>query len=103
RHMGAPARHGDAGPRRGPHPAGARERSVNRPPVGRLLVLLTVMVFGLTGVMARLSVLQVREGTSYEERGYDQRLHTFILTAQSGAILDASRQALGLLVGGRAR
>ena len=77
-------RHGDAGPRRGPHPAGARERSVNRPPVGRLLVLLTVMLFGLTGVMARLSVLQVREGTSYEERGYDQRLHTFILPAQRG-------------------
>jgi len=74
---------------------------VNRPPVGRLLVLLTVMVFGLTGVMARLSVLQVREGTSYEERGYDQRLHSFILPAQRGSILDASRQPLALSVDAR--
>jgi len=74
---------------------------VSRPPVGRLLVLLTVMLFGLTGVMARLSVLQVREGTSYEERGYDQRLHTFILPAQRGSILDASRQPLALSVDAR--
>ncbi len=74
---------------------------MNRPPVGRLLVLLTVMLFGLTGVMARLSVLQVREGTSYEERGYDQRLHTFILPAQRGSILDASRQPLALSVDAR--
>jgi cell division protein FtsI (penicillin-binding protein 3) len=74
---------------------------VNRPPVGRLLVLLTVMVLGLTGVMARLSVLQVREGGSYEERGYDQRLHTFTLPAQRGSILDASRQPLALSVEAR--
>jgi cell division protein FtsI (penicillin-binding protein 3) len=64
-------------------------------------VLLTVMLFGLTGVMARLSVLQVREGGSYEERGYDQRLHTFILPAQRGSILDASRQPLALSVDAR--
>jgi cell division protein FtsI (penicillin-binding protein 3) len=69
---------------------------VRPPPVGRLIVLLAVMVLGLTGVMARLSVLQVREGDSYEERGYSQRLHTFILPAQRGSILDASRQPLAL-------
>ena len=74
---------------------------MKRPPVGRLLVLLTVMLFGLTGVMARLSVLQVREGGSYEERGYDQRLHTFTLPAQRGSILDASRQPLALSVDAR--
>jgi cell division protein FtsI (penicillin-binding protein 3) len=69
---------------------------VRPPPVGRLLVLLAVMVLGLTGVMARLSVLQVREGGSYEERGYSQRLRTFTLPAQRGSILDASRQPLAL-------
>jgi cell division protein FtsI (penicillin-binding protein 3) len=74
---------------------------VRPPPVGRLLVLLVVMVLGLTGVMTRLSVLQVREGGSYEERGYSQRLHTFTLPAQRGSILDASRQPLALSVEAR--
>jgi cell division protein FtsI (penicillin-binding protein 3) len=74
---------------------------VRRPPVGRLLALLSVMLFGLTGVMARLTVLQVREGVSYEERGFDQRLHTFTLPAQRGSILDASRQPLALSVEAR--
>jgi cell division protein FtsI (penicillin-binding protein 3) len=69
---------------------------VRPPPVGRLLVLLVVMMLGLTGVMARLSVLQVREGSSYEERGYSQRLHTFTLPAQRGSILDSSRQPLAM-------
>lgn len=71
------------------------------PPVGRLLVLLVVMMLGLTGVMARLSILQVHEGGSYEERGYSQRLHTFTLPAQRGSILDASRQPLALSVEAR--
>ena len=71
------------------------------PPVGRLLVLLVVMMLGLTDVMARLSILQVREGGSYEERGYSQRLHTFTLPAQRGSILDASRQPLALSVEAR--
>lgn len=74
---------------------------MRRPPVGRLLVLLVVMMLGLTGVMARLSVLQLREGGSYEERGYSQRLHTFTLPAQRGSILDASRQPLALSVEAR--
>ncbi|MEO8291751.1 MAG: penicillin-binding protein 2 [Actinomycetota bacterium] len=74
---------------------------MRRPPVGRLLVLLVVMMLGLTGVMARLSVLQLREGGSYEERGYFQRLHTFTLPAQRGSILDASRQPLALSVEAR--
>lgn len=74
---------------------------MRRPPVGRLLVLLVVMMIGLTGVMARLSVLQVREGGSYEERGYSQRLRTFTLPAQRGSILDASRQPLALSVEAR--
>ena len=74
---------------------------MNRPPVGRLLVLLTVMLFGLTGVMAGCRSCRCGEGTSYEERGYDQRLHTFILPAQRGSILDASRQPLALSVDAR--
>lgn len=69
--------------------------------MGRLLVLLVVMMLGLTGVMARLSVLQLREGGSYEERGYSQRLHTFTLPAQRGSILDAFRQPLALSVEAR--
>lgn len=71
------------------------------PPVGRLLVLLTALFLGLTGVMARLSVLQVREGDSYEARGYTQRLRTFTLPAQRGSILDASRQPMALSVEAR--
>ena len=74
---------------------------MTRPPVGRLIGLLAVMLLGLTGVMARLSVLQVREGVAYEEQGYSQRLHTFTLPAQRGSILDASRQPLALSVEAR--
>jgi cell division protein FtsI (penicillin-binding protein 3) len=74
---------------------------VSRPPAGRLVVLLVVMVLGLGGVMARLSVLQLSEGVSYEMRGYSQRLHTFTLPAQRGSILDASRQPLALSVEAR--
>jgi cell division protein FtsI (penicillin-binding protein 3) len=74
---------------------------VRRPPVGRLIALLAVMLFALTGVMARLSVLQLREGSSYEEQGYTQRLRTFTLPAQRGSILDASRQPLAISVEAR--
>ena len=74
---------------------------MTRPPVGRLLVLLTVMLLGLVGVMTRLSVLQLREGGSYEAQGYSQRLRTFTLPAQRGSILDASRQPFALSVEAR--
>ncbi len=74
---------------------------MRRPPVGRLIALLAVMLFALTGVMARLSVLQLREGSSYEEQGYAQRLHTFTLPAQRGSILDASRQPLAISIEAR--
>ena len=74
---------------------------MRRPPVGRLIVLLAVMLLGLTGVVARLSMLQVREGVAYEEQGYSQRLHTFTLPARRGSILDASRQPLALSVEAR--
>ena len=74
---------------------------MNRPPAGRMVVLLVVMILGLFGVMARLSVLQLREGVSYEEQGYSQRLRTFTLPAQRGSILDASRQPLALSVEAR--
>jgi len=66
-----------------------------------LIALLAVMLLGLTGVVARLSMLQVREGGAYEEQGYSQRLHTFTLPAQRGSILDASRQPLALSVEAR--
>jgi cell division protein FtsI (penicillin-binding protein 3) len=74
---------------------------MSRPPVGRLLTLLAVMIFGLSAVMVRLAVLQVREGTAYEEQGYVQRVHTFDLPAERGSILDRSRQPLALSVAGR--
>jgi cell division protein FtsI (penicillin-binding protein 3) len=74
---------------------------VRRPPVGRLLALLAAMLFALTGVMARLSVLQLREGNSYELQGTTQRLRTFTLPAQRGSILDASRQPMALSVEAR--
>jgi cell division protein FtsI (penicillin-binding protein 3) len=74
---------------------------MSRPPVGRLLALLVAMVLGLSGVMVRLAVLQVREGSAYEEQGYVQRLHTFDLPAQRGSILDRSRQPLAMSVEGR--
>ena len=69
--------------------------------MGRLLVLLTVLLLGLGGVMTRLSMLQLGGGVSYEERGYSQRLRTFVLPAQRGSILDASGQPFALSVEAR--
>jgi cell division protein FtsI (penicillin-binding protein 3) len=74
---------------------------VTRPPLGRLIALLAVMLLGLAGVMTRLSVLQLREGVSYEEQGYSQRLRVFALPAERGSILDASRQPLAISVEAR--
>jgi cell division protein FtsI (penicillin-binding protein 3) len=74
---------------------------VTRPPLGRLLALLVAMVVGLTGVMARLAVLQVREGGAYEEQGYVQRVHTMDLPAARGSILDRSRQPLAMSIEAR--
>lgn len=67
-----------------------------RPPARRLVVLLTLMVFALVGVVARLGVLQVRQAGAYVELGLDQRVRTVRLAADRGEIVDRNGAPLAL-------
>jgi cell division protein FtsI (penicillin-binding protein 3) len=67
-----------------------------RPPAQRLLALLAVMCLGLFGILARLSVLQVRKSDAYAEMALQQRLDRVPLAASRGAILDRDGQDLAL-------
>ncbi len=69
---------------------------MRRTPARRLLVLLSLMMFALVGVVARLGVLQVRQAGAYVELGFDQRVRTVTLAADRGDIVDRNGQPLAL-------
>ncbi|HYY07540.1 MAG TPA: penicillin-binding protein 2, partial [Actinomycetota bacterium] len=67
-----------------------------RPPIGRLVALLTVMALALVAIVVRLGVLAVAQTGHMKDRAADQRLRTFVLPADRGEILDANGRRLAL-------
>ena len=71
------------------------------PSRGRLLILLTVMLMALVGVVARVSMLQVRQTSAYVELGWEQRVRTVTIAAERGSILDRAGTALAMSLDAR--
>jgi cell division protein FtsI (penicillin-binding protein 3) len=69
---------------------------MKRPPVGRLVALLCIMVLALGAIFIRLSVLQVSQANDLRDRAADQRVRTVALSAERGQILDRSGERLAL-------
>ncbi|HEV8563576.1 MAG TPA: penicillin-binding protein 2 [Actinomycetota bacterium] len=74
---------------------------MNRPPAGRLVALLLAMAFAFTGIVSRLAVLQARDGETFEQMGFDQRVRTIALPADRGQILDRARTPLAITLEAR--
>lgn len=69
-----------------------------RPPIGRLVALLCVMLLALGAIFVRLTVLQVSQAADLRTLAADQRLRTVDLPAQRGQILDRWGDRLALSV-----
>jgi cell division protein FtsI (penicillin-binding protein 3) len=69
---------------------------VNRPPLGRLGALFVVLVLGFTGIVVRLTFLQIRDRDAYDALAKQQRLRTIDLPAGRGAILDRDGRQLAM-------
>ena len=74
---------------------------MSRPPAGRLVGLLAVMVIGLVTVVGRLAVLQVRDHQVLTAEGLEQRVHLTDLPSERGRILDRTRAPLAISLEGR--
>ena len=74
---------------------------MRRPPAGRLVALLGVMVLALTGVGTRLVVLQVGDHRAFAAQGLDQRVHLIDLPAERGAIVDRTGVPLAITLEAR--
>ena len=74
---------------------------MRRPPAGRLVALLGVMALALTGVGARLVVLQVGDHRALAAQGLDQRTHPVDLPAERGAIVDRTGVPLAITLEAR--
>jgi len=66
-----------------------------------LISILLAMILGLVGIVARLAVLQTRDGATLERLGLAERTHTFTLQADRGEILDRSGDPLALSIQAR--
>ncbi|HEX6579961.1 MAG TPA: penicillin-binding protein 2, partial [Actinomycetota bacterium] len=74
---------------------------MRRPPAGRLVALLGVVVLALAGVGTRLVVLQVGDHRAFAEQGLDQRVHLIDLPAERGAIVDRTGVPLAITLEAR--
>jgi cell division protein FtsI (penicillin-binding protein 3) len=74
---------------------------VKRPPGGRLVALLGVMLLALVGVVARLVVLQVGDHRALSEQGLEQRVRPTDLPAERGAIVDRTGVPLAITLEAR--
>ena len=74
---------------------------MRRPPAGRLVALLGVMVLALAGVGTRLVVLQVGDHRAFAAQGLDQRVHLIDLPAERGAIVDRTGVPLAITLEAR--
>jgi cell division protein FtsI (penicillin-binding protein 3) len=68
---------------------------MKRPPIGRLVALLCVMSLALGAIFVRLTVLQVSQASELRARAL-QRVHSVVLPAQRGEILDRTGDPLAL-------
>ncbi len=72
-------------------------RAPDRPdPRRRLIVLLVVLSLAFGGIVARLTVLQAIDSSRYSQFGKSQRLHSVVLPAARGAIVDRNGAGLAL-------
>lgn len=73
------------------------KRRVGHPdPRRRLIVLLVVLSLAFGGVVARLTVLQALDSNRYSQFGKSQRVHSVVLPAARGAIVDRNGAGLAL-------
>jgi cell division protein FtsI (penicillin-binding protein 3) len=79
----------------------SRARSPRTPP-GRLVALLVVLVLGLSGILARLVQLQVRDVSSYRALARDQRVRTIALPADRGSLFDRNGEEMALSLAAKA-
>lgn len=79
---------------RGVRPAAAPARHPD--PRRRLIVLLVVLSLAFGGVVARLTVLQALDSHRYAQFGMSQRVHSVVLPAARGAIVDRNGAGLAL-------
>ena len=63
---------------------------MKRPPVTRLIAMLTLMMLAFGGIVVRLAFLQVRDNPELEALGLQQRVRTITLPARRGEIVDRS-------------
>lgn len=68
----------------------------------RLVALLAAFILGLTGILARLVLLQVRDASAYQALAQDQRIRRVSLPATRGTIFDRTGQELAMSVPARA-
>jgi cell division protein FtsI (penicillin-binding protein 3) len=61
-----------------------------------LIVLLVVLSLAFGGIVARLTVLQAVDSSRYSQFGKSQRLHSVVLPAARGAIVDRNGAGLAL-------
>lgn len=74
---------------------------MRRPPASRLVGLLVAMLLGLTAVVARLAVLQVRDHRALAAEGLEQRVHLTDLPSERGRILDRTGAPLAITLEAR--
>ena len=74
---------------------------MRRPPAGRLVALLGMMVLALAGVGTRLVILQVGDHRAFAAQGLDQRVHLIDLPAERGAIVDRTGVPLAITLEAR--
>jgi cell division protein FtsI (penicillin-binding protein 3) len=67
-----------------------------KPPAHRLVTVFLVLALGLSGILARLIVLQVKDASAYETMALDQRIKSIALPATRGTILDRGGQELAM-------
>jgi cell division protein FtsI (penicillin-binding protein 3) len=69
---------------------------MTKPPVTRLIVLLSAMILALGGVVVRLGFLQVKDATELIALGAEQRIRTYAVPAPRGAITDRNGVPLAM-------
>lgn len=78
-------------------PRARSHRAPDHPdPRRRLIVLLVVLSLAFGGIVARLTVLQAIDSSRYSQFGKSQRLHSVVLPAARGAIVDRNGAGLAL-------
>lgn len=74
----------------------------SRPPAGRLVATLAVLVVGFAGILSRLVLLQVKDAAALQAMARSQRQRSIMLPAPRGTIFDRGGEALALSLPTRA-